>query len=501
MKENLSMYSGWLDFNDREMKRIILITLSFFVFGVLWILTSDFLLLQIGRIFPIQELMHLGVFKGILFILISSLFIFLLLERLHLSQIKQEVQYRKLFDENMHPMWIYDVDTLRFLCVNRGTFNLYGYSEADFRSMIVTNLSLPEDKDYESQHINNVKVGKHRTGVMRHVRKDGTLLHIDISGFGIEFEGRRAELILAYDITKQVEAEKQLKNYTVELETKIKQRTIELEHVNRELEHQISESSSLNNELILVNERLQAVNRKLVQSLKKEKELVDLKSKFVSIASHEFRTPLATIHFASDFIKRYQHKLKPEEIEQKIVNIQSQISHMTSLLDDVLTIGKSDSGKLQVNLADVNISNFFYRVIEEIEHSTHFTHKIIHRIEPQNSVVITDEKLLRNITTNLLINAIKFSPSQNHIDIVVIQTTDRISITVRDYGIGIAEAEQMQIFDPFHRASNSKAIPGTGLGLSIVKRSVELLNGEIQVFSQVGTGTTFTVTLPLPPMQ
>jgi PAS domain S-box-containing protein len=237
--------------------------------------------------------------------------------------------------------------------------------------------------------------------------------------------------------------------------------------------------------------------RELNEALQKEKELVNMKSKFVSIASHEFRTPLSTISLASGFLKKFKKKLSPEEMDAKLVNIDKQVDHMTHLLDDVLMIGKAEAGKIPVRLVSVDIRDFFERLCKEVEQSTGRTHDIRVSFSLAVETILSDEKLLRNIVINGLTNAIKFSPGTSVVNVVLWTDIQKLTIHIKDHGIGIPAADKDQLFEPFYRASNVNAIQGTGLGLSIIRKAVELLHGYIDVKSEVGVGTELTITLPV----
>jgi PAS domain S-box-containing protein len=237
--------------------------------------------------------------------------------------------------------------------------------------------------------------------------------------------------------------------------------------------------------------------RELNEALSKEKELVELKSKFVAIASHEFRTPLATINFATGFIKDYLHKLSPGDVEKKLESIEKQVKHMTFLLDDVLTLGKSESGKTKVVAKKIDIHDFFQKIVEEVLYSTKTSHAVTFTFESPIREIEIDEKLLRNIFINLLSNAIKFSPDASEVLLTVYSVKNELVIAVRDNGVGIPSNEYDKIFDPFHRGSNAGAIQGTGLGLSIVKKAVELLEGTLDFRSELGKGSEFNVTFKI----
>ncbi|HNP16829.1 MAG TPA: PAS domain S-box protein [Fulvivirga sp.] len=242
-----------------------------------------------------------------------------------------------------------------------------------------------------------------------------------------------------------------------------------------------------------VNER----TLKLNEALQNEKELVKLKSKFVSMASHEFRTPLSSIKFASDFIRKYHDRTDWDNLLAKLDNIDEQIKHMSYLLDDVLIMGKSDAGKIKINKAPVDIRAFCTKIKGEVEYMFNNSHSIESLINSDTKHISSDEKLLRNILINLLSNAIKFSPNKNKVGLTVTCSKNYMQIQVEDWGLGVDEEEVEQIFEAFHRSKRVTNIDGTGLGLSIAKKAVELLGGTIKLFSELGKGTTFVVNFPV----
>ncbi|MEM7106964.1 MAG: PAS domain S-box protein [Bacteroidota bacterium] len=235
----------------------------------------------------------------------------------------------------------------------------------------------------------------------------------------------------------------------------------------------------------------------LVRSLEKQKELVAMKSKFVSMASHEFRTPLSTIQFATDFVRKYYKRATPEKLEEKFKKINQQVKPMTYLLDDVLTIGKSQAGAIKLNPSLVEIRKFCQDIFNEIRTSSNSSHKIISSIFVETDRLYLDVKLLRNILVNLLTNAIKFSPQADKIRVDVMSKHRILTIEVQDWGNGIDEADQAQLFEAFHRGSNVGTIQGTGLGLSIVKKAVEIQSGTIKVESLLDQGSTFKIKIPV----
>ena len=248
------------------------------------------------------------------------------------------------------------------------------------------------------------------------------------------------------------------------------------------------------------------------RALEQEKKLNELKSRFVTMASHEFRTPLAAILSSAELLEHYSHKWGEDKKLNHLSRIQTSVNHMTELLNDVLILGKADAGKLKLNPTRINLWQFCQELIQEIQLTTQ-SHNIIFQVkgclevdgsccqqsgtaEDKSSTIYMDEKMLRHILNNLLSNAIKYSPDSDRVIFDLICQSSQAILRVQDFGIGIPPSEQDQLFDSFHRANNVGSIPGTGLGLPIAKRAVDLSGGTITMNSQVGMGTTFTVTLP-----
>jgi len=231
-------------------------------------------------------------------------------------------------------------------------------------------------------------------------------------------------------------------------------------------------------------------------ALAKEKELGELKSRFVTMASHEFRTPLTTILSSTELLEHYGHKWGEEKKAVHLHRIQAAVRHMTGLLNDVLLIGKAEAGKLEYNPVPLDLRQFCREMVEEMQISNN-SHAITWVSQGQCADAVMDEKLLRHILSNLLSNAIKYSPQSGTVYFDLSCHQGEAMFQIRDEGIGIPAADQAKLFDSFHRASNVGTISGTGLGLAIVKKSVDLHGGTITVKSEVGVGTTFTVSLPL----
>ena len=257
----------------------------------------------------------------------------------------------------------------------------------------------------------------------------------------------------------------------------------------------ITELDSYRSKLeIKVNERTIKLNK----ALNKEKVLNELKSKFVSTASHEFRTPLSAINFAAGSIKKYWSKMSPIMIEKKLYRIENQVLHMTELLDDILIVGQGEANKIKNTPIHLNLGEFISDIIDEVYHSYNKSHEIllVNGGRLNNLSVFMDEKLARNILINLLSNAIKFSPEAKKVTIEIFSKKNQLVISITDFGIGILKSEIKKIFNPFTRGENVALIKGSGLGLSIVKDAINILKGEIIVKSIINKGTTFIVKIP-----
>ncbi|WP_421657989.1 PAS domain-containing sensor histidine kinase [Leptothermofonsia sp. ETS-13] len=232
----------------------------------------------------------------------------------------------------------------------------------------------------------------------------------------------------------------------------------------------------------------------IVKALEKEKELNELKSRFVSMISHEFRTPLTTIQSATELLEYYEWS--QAEKRERFQQIHIAVQHMTQLLEDVLLIGRVEAGKLGFNPSLIDLTAFCRQLVAETQLTTDHKYCITFNSQEQAQNTWIDQKLLRQILTNLLSNAIKYSPNGGNIELGLNYGTNIIQLWVKDEGIGIPPEAREHVFEAFFRAKNVSTIQGTGLGLAIVKKCVELHKGTIRLESEVGAGTTFIITLP-----
>ena len=232
------------------------------------------------------------------------------------------------------------------------------------------------------------------------------------------------------------------------------------------------------------------------RALEKTQELSELKSRFISIASHEFRTPLTTIFSASELLEHYGDRWTREKQVSYLKQIQTSVRHMTRLLDDVLLISAEEAGKLKFEPVRLDIIEFCKTLVEEFRLGQDCRHSLNFVFAAESQWAEIDEKLLRHILSNLLSNAAKYSPEHQPIEFSLMANPEEVTFTITDHGIGIPPEDQLHLFELFHRATNVGTIAGTGLGLAIVKKAVTLHGGEINFTSEVGSGTQFMVSIP-----
>lgn len=260
----------------------------------------------------------------------------------------------------------------------------------------------------------------------------------------------------------------------------------------------LPDSSGELHQILVVEQNMttqKKAQERVSEALEKEKELNELKSRFVSMASHEFRTPLSTILTSVSLLKKYNEPENADKRMKHLQRIHSSVQNLTNILNDFLSLDKLEEGRIQAKPDNLEIDKLLGDLVEEME--THC--KTGQRIELKTDNacrVYSDEHILRNVILNLLSNAIKYSPEHSSIGVRCERSDRGVKVSVSDRGIGIPLEEQEHLFSRFFRASNAINIQGTGLGLHIVKRYTDLLKGELSFESIPGTGTTFTFTVP-----
>ncbi|MBK8503660.1 MAG: PAS domain-containing sensor histidine kinase [Saprospiraceae bacterium] len=287
------------------------------------------------------------------------------------------------------------------------------------------------------------------------LRKDGTEFPVEISLSHYEFDGQRLAVAFINDITKRKQIEQNLSDLNANLEQKIQERTQEL-----------------------------------VQTLDRERNLNEMKSVFVSMASHEFRTPLSTILSSVSLIHRYIEIGQVENCGKHVKRIKNSVQSLTIIMNDFLSLDKLENGKVAAVKSMFDLRALSVNIVDELESSLKDGQNI-HYMHKGDIEAFLDSKFIRIVMLNLLSNAIKYSEKDIKLNTEV--DDKQISIVVEDRGIGIPIEEQKNLFGKFFRAKNAMKIQGTGLGLHIVKRYIGLLDGTVDFTSKHGEGTTFVI--------
>lgn len=266
----------------------------------------------------------------------------------------------------------------------------------------------------------------------------------------------------------------------------------ELVRVNQGLEKEL-------NEKVRVERELRRANGELTQAIEKEKKLHDLKTKFLSMASHEFRTPLTTVMMAADMLETFGSSLSAKQKDSFLDRIKVSTELMTELMNEILQYTRIDTGLEPLTSREMDLTQFCSGLIDEARLISNDSHSIFFLVEQEtdSSVFYGDPLVLRQILNNLISNAIKYSPTGGTVKLFLRLNEDNVRFEVEDQGIGIPETEVNSLFEAFKRGDNVGNIQGTGLGLAIVKKYVELYGGSIRVRSAVNRGSTFCVELPL----
>jgi signal transduction histidine kinase len=318
------------------------------------------------------------------------------------------------------------------------------------------------------------------------VKKDGTEFPVEISLSNYSTHEGSFAIAFVIDITKRKEYE----NSVLQQKEQLAKINAQIEELNDDLELKVElRTKQLQDTL----HELELSKDELTKALSKEKDLSDLKSRFVSMASHEFRTPLSTILSSASLVAKYTQSAEQENRNKHIQRIKSSVTNLTNLLNEFLSIGKIEDGKIVANNCNFNIKELITSICTEIESIAKSGQQINYR-HTGNETVFLDPSLLRNVITNLLSNAIKFSPEDGIIEVRSTVTEQEIALSVRDSGLGISKEDQEHLFERFFRGTNVTNIQGTGLGLHIVGRYIEIMDGKIAFSSELEKGTEFIIT-------
>ncbi len=324
---------------------------------------------------------------------------------------------------------------------------------------------------------------------LRGQKKNGETFSVEVSLSTYTQNGERYVIAFIVDITHRKEIEQNIIKQQKQLENV----TDEMRKLNAELEAKVEERTVILKEAL---QRLEQSQEELSEALDKERQLNEIKSRFVSMASHEFRTPLSTVLSSASLLAKYTTTEDQEKRNRHIDKIKASVKHLNDLLEDFLSLGKLDEGKVGAVFHELNLHELVQETIDEMRGLIKKDQKIEYRHEGEK-LVESDKKLIKNILINLISNAIKFSGEGSTIHVAGRVNAREAVLSVKDEGIGISEEDQRHLFSSFFRGKNALNIQGTGLGLHIVKRYLDLLGGNVHLESGLGKGTTITFHIPI----
>ena len=370
-----------------------------------------------------------------------------------------EERYRKLFELNPQPAWIYDRETLRFLAVNRAAINAYGYSREEFLSMTIRDIRPAREIPALLARLSSSRDAIRSEGVWPHQKKNGSLIYVEITSYELTFDGRAAEFVIAVDITEKKRAQEEREKIMASLEA-----------ANRELELR---------------------NREVERA-------THMKSKFLASMSHELRTPLNAIVGFSDLLSdESPGPLNPKQ-KRFVGHIKQGSAHLLQLINDILDLSKIEAGLLELRCEDFKLNDALPEVLSTIRPLAMAKNIQIEQSVPSELAVYADRVRFKQILYNLLSNAVKFTPKDGRIEVACCKDENFVCISVTDTGIGIGPENHAMVFEEFKQVEGTAAAAqqGTGLGLAITKRLVEQQGGTIGLKSEIGKGSCFSLTLP-----
>ena len=393
--------------------------------------------------------------------------------------------------------------------INPAAAKLFGF---EAKEVVGNNINILMPSPYREEHDGYLKryiknQQPHIIGIGREVegkKKDGTVFPIRLAVSEVWLNEKRIFTGIIHDLSNVKQAEDKilklnavLESQNEELEQKVRERTEKIAKIinqllatNKQLEKEITERKE-------VEAALRNSEAELKELLEKEKELNELKSRFVSMASHEFRTPLSTILSSIELVEAYTKSEHQSKRAKHIDRIKNTVNHLTSILNDFLSLSRLEEGHIQSEPELFVFKDFCEDMIDEFKEHLKPNQKLAHQGIRSERQIWLDKKCLKHILHNLLSNATKYSKDGTTIHCTTETTDQMLKIKIRDEGIGIPLADQKHLFTRFFRAHNVENIKGTGLGLHIVRRYVELLKGSMRFESKEGKGTTFFIELPL----
>lgn len=377
--------------------------------------------------------------------------------------------------------------------VNPAACRMFGFTESELLGQPIEVL-IPIESRHHHVQLREAFYDKPSNRQMGHgrdlhgVRKDGVRFPVEVSLSVYTHEDQLFVMAFIVDITHRKSIEKKI----LQQQRELQKMTEELRSLNEDLEMKVEDRTVILKEAL---QNLEHSQNELRELLDKERQLNEMKSSFVSMASHEFRTPLTTILSSIALLSKYTQSDQQVQRDKHITKVRDSVKHLNNLLDDFLSLGRLEEGKVAANISDVNLKNLMHETVEEMRRMVKHEQEILLEYSG-DEMIESDKNMVKNILFNLISNAIKFSDAGKKIFIKSSATNGIIRLTVQDEGIGIPKDDFERLFTSFFRSRNVQNIQGTGLGLHIVKRYTDLLQGTIDMKSEINKGTTVSINLP-----
>lgn len=357
--------------------------------------------------------------------------------------------------------------------INPFALNEFGYAETELTGkrieVLIPHRFREKHVVHHSEYLKNPYARKMGRGAeLIAIKKDGTEFPVEVSLSLYKQDGKDFVITFITDVTERKKAETEIHKLNNELEATVELRTAALKKIQEELK----------------------------KSLAKERELGELKTRFITTASHEFRTPLSTVLSSAYLVGKYTSAEDQPKREKHLQHITSSVEMLTSILNDFLSVGRIEEGRINVRPVLFNLKQFMTVTTEELKSILKDEQEIQYLHEGSQAVTL-DQVLLKHIVMNLVSNASKFSPDKSLVEIKTTCTADHIILSVKDHGTGIPAKDQKHLAERFFRGSNASDIQGTGLGLHIVAKYAELMNGQMECISELEKGTEFTITFTI----
>lgn len=408
--------------------------------------------------------------------------------KLQAEKASSENKFITLFD-TAQDMYVLHNGQGRIVDVNKETIDKLGYSKADFidekgRAAKLANISLTPDQIY----LLGDKTSQITEGNVFDF--EGKPIPVEFNNKLMNLGGENHILSIIRDISHRKEAEKEIEQINKQLQIKVLERTAQFDDAMQELRQEIKQRLNTENEL-------RKTKKILETNLQEEKKLSEMKTRFVSMISHEYRTPLTIIYTCTDILDFVFKQGDKAMFDKNINRIKRSVNAMINLLEDVLVIGRSEVRNIETTPVQFELTSVLRETVEELSITDNYEHEIKLAFQHEPFEISSDMKLVQYIIRNFITNAQKYSPSGSDIMLRLSVSDSGAEISVKDSGIGIPEDEIEMLFEPFYRSSNVEARSGTGLGLAICKQYSDAIGGRITVESVIQDGSTFTLILPL----